>query len=147
VFSDEQLTCAVRLLRSLHDATTDFEGKGASEVVCHGDASPCNCVFLRGVPYAFIDFDEAHPGSRTDDLGYAAWLWLDMGNEDISVEAQRPRLQGFFREYGSKRQLNAVETVMAAQSRLMTNAWSEPVYHWSKDCLEWTRRHRKALEF
>lgn len=44
-FTAAQLTQGARLLRSFHDATVDFEDKGSAEVVCHGDASPCNCVF------------------------------------------------------------------------------------------------------
>jgi len=31
-----------------------------------------NCVFVEGTPAAFIDFDDAHPGSRIEDLGYAS---------------------------------------------------------------------------
>lgn len=43
-FSAVQLSHAARLLRALHDATVNFEGRGTREVVCHGDPSPCNCV-------------------------------------------------------------------------------------------------------
>jgi hypothetical protein len=44
--SGAQILSAARLLRVLHEATTDCELKGSCEVVCHGDASPCNCVFV-----------------------------------------------------------------------------------------------------
>src|SRR5271168_3526977 len=81
-FSDTQLPSAARLLRAMHDATANCDLKGSREIICHGDASPCNCVFVDGVPTAFIDFDAAHAGSRRADVGYAAWLWLDIG-EDI----------------------------------------------------------------
>jgi len=40
------LRAAARLLRRLHDATAECALKGGSEIVCHGDASPCNCVFV-----------------------------------------------------------------------------------------------------
>jgi aminoglycoside phosphotransferase (APT) family kinase protein len=52
-------------------------------------------VFVDGVPTAFIDFDAAHAGARVDDVGYAAWLWLDIG-EDIDAELQGRRLVEFF---------------------------------------------------
>jgi hypothetical protein len=49
IFSESQLSRGTRLLRVFHDATADFAGKGAAEMVCHGDPSPCNYVFA-GVP-------------------------------------------------------------------------------------------------
>ena len=94
-FSGAQLSSAARLLRAMHDATTDCDFKGSSEVICHGDASPCNCVFVDGVPSVLIDFDAARAGSRRDDIGYAAWLWLDIG-EEIDAELQGRRLRDFF---------------------------------------------------
>jgi hypothetical protein len=54
-FLSKQLSSAARLLRAMHDATTNCDFRGGSEVICHGDASPCNCVFVDGVPTAFID--------------------------------------------------------------------------------------------
>jgi hypothetical protein len=86
-FSDAHVASAARLLRALHDATMDCTLRGSGEVVCHGDASPCNCVFVDCVPTAFIDFDAAHAGARRDDVGYAAWLWLDIG-EDIDADCR-----------------------------------------------------------
>jgi hypothetical protein len=47
-----------------------------------------------------IDFDNAHAGSRLDDLGYAASLWIDIGNEDLSIDRQGQRVADFFRAYG-----------------------------------------------
>ena len=83
---------AARLLRQLHDATQDCPLRSEHEVLCHGDASPCNCVFVEGVPSAFIDFDGAHPGSRLEDLGYAAWLWIDIGNDELAPDRQGQRV-------------------------------------------------------
>ena len=99
-FSDSQLVAAACVLRQLHDATLDCPLRNTHEIVCHGDASPCNCVFVDGMPTAFIDFDNAHAGSRLDDLGYAAWLWIDIGNDDLSVDRQGQRVADFFRAYG-----------------------------------------------
>ena len=58
-FSDSQLVAAACLLRQLHDETLDCPLRKTHEIVCHGDASPCNCVFVDGMPTAFIDFDNA----------------------------------------------------------------------------------------
>jgi len=65
-FSDSQLVAAACLLRQLHDETLDCPLRKTHEIACHGDASPCNCVFVDGMPTAFIDFDNAHAGSRLD---------------------------------------------------------------------------------
>ena len=141
LFTRAQLTQGARLLRSLHDATADFEAKGAAEVVCHGDASPCNCVFADGVPRAFIDFDDAHPGSRLEDVGYAAWLWLDIGNEEIAGDVQRDRLQRFIGDYGLTNSCSPSQLVQAAQSRHMANsALADHVRQWSEECLQWVIR-------
>jgi Ser/Thr protein kinase RdoA (MazF antagonist) len=143
-FSNEQLSRAARLLRSFHDATEDFEGRAGEQIVCHGDASPCNCVFQDAVPYALIDFDDAHPGTRAEDLGYAAWLWLDIGNDDIPAHVQRKRMQQFFVDYGASAEISPVGAVMDAQSRYRSNlSLPQEVRQWSADCLEWTQRQLK----
>ena len=108
-FADAQLTAAARLLRRLHDATQDCPLRGGYEVLCHGDASPCNCVFVEGEPRAFIDFDDAHPGSRLEDLGYAAWLWVDIGNDELSPDRQGQRVADFFASYGPQRVERSLE--------------------------------------
>jgi Ser/Thr protein kinase RdoA (MazF antagonist) len=59
------LDAAARVLRALHDAIQVSDLRGSSEVVCHGDVSPCNAVFRDGLPYAWIDFDAASPGTNT----------------------------------------------------------------------------------
>jgi aminoglycoside phosphotransferase (APT) family kinase protein len=80
-WTDDQLLAAVRLVRSLHDATAGSLLAGSAEVVCHGDLSPCNFAFVSGRPRYLIDFDRAHPDSRRSDLAYMAWAWL-VGDED-----------------------------------------------------------------
>jgi Phosphotransferase enzyme family len=70
-WSNVHLVRAAALIRHLHDATAGSALAGAEEVVCHNDLSPCNTVFVKGMPAAFIDFDEAAPGTRSQDLGYA----------------------------------------------------------------------------
>ena len=87
-FQKEQWLAAARLLRLFHDATVDCELKGECEVICHGDPSPGNYVLRDGMPFALIDFDGAHPGKREEDVGYAAWMWLHIGNRKVAPEEQ-----------------------------------------------------------
>ncbi|MEU1185200.1 phosphotransferase [Streptomyces sp. NPDC005820] len=74
-WSDDQVRAAARLLRAMHDATHASALAGRFDVVCHHDPGPNNTVFRDGVPVAFIDFSEAAPGDRLEDVGYFAWTW------------------------------------------------------------------------
>jgi hypothetical protein len=143
-FTDAQLFSAARLLRKLHDATHGSPLREGFEVICHGDASPCNCVFADGVPAAFIDFDDAHPGSRLDDLGYAAWLWIDLGNEELSVEFQAQRVADFFASYGLDAS-EAIPAIIAAQMTLAGRTSDAGVREWSDSCRSWVERNQPEL--
>ena len=143
-FSDGQIVAAARLLRQLHDATLDSPLRGGHEVVCHGDASPCNCVFLEGTPVAFIDFDTAHPGSRLDDLGYASWLWSDLGNDELSADRQGMRVADFFRSYGVDGGL-AIDSIIGAQTALSARTDSPGVREWATNCRAWVEQKRETL--
>jgi len=143
-FSDAQLVAAARLLRKLHDATLDCSLRAQHEIVCHGDASPCNCVFVDGMPAAFIDFDNTHAGSRLDDIGYAAWLWIDIGNDDLSVDRQGQRVADFFLAYGLEAD-GAIAAIIAAQRALAARTDSADVRAWSDDCRKWVERNRGKL--
>jgi hypothetical protein len=146
-FTDDQIAAAANLLRSLHDATTDCELRAGNEIICHGDPSPCNCVFVDGVPSGFIDFDAAHPGARDDDVGYAAWLWLDIGNNNLAPETQGRRLITFLTAYDFLIERNPLELVLAAQ-RDFTRRLLAPTgaAEWARACLDWTERHRERIE-
>jgi aminoglycoside phosphotransferase (APT) family kinase protein len=72
-WSDGQLVAAGALLRRYHDAVAGIVLAGGSEVVCHGDFGPWNLIWVGGVPRSVIDFDNAHPGPRMEDVGYALW--------------------------------------------------------------------------
>lgn len=143
-FSDAQLTAVARLLRQLHDTTTDCSLGDGHEVVCHGDASPCNCVFVDGVPTAFIDFDTAHPGSGLEDVGYAAWLWIDIGNDDLSVDTQGKRVADFFRSYGVDA-TEAIDSIVLAQMALAHRSDSSGIREWADNCRAWVERNRAEL--
>lgn len=143
-FSNEQLVAAARLLRALHDATLDSPLRNGHEVVCHGDASPCNCVLVDGMPTAFIDFDAAHAGSRLEDLGYASWLWIDIGNDELSIDLQGRRIADFFHSYGVG-SADAVDSIIRAQTALMERTSVSGVREWSNHCRAWVTHNRHAL--
>jgi len=147
LFTADQLVSAARLLRDFHDSTLDFEGRGAHEIVCHGDASPCNCVFRDGRPYALIDFDAAHAGARREDVGYASWLWLDIGNEDLDAVQQGRRVGEFVIAYGGFDADDAIPAVLDAQTELSRRTGA-PVatQEWARRCWQWSNESRAGLE-
>lgn len=92
VWTDPVLVAAARLLRRLHDATTDFDTAGAAwrlparvpaEVICHSDFAPYNMVFVDGRLTGVVDWDTAAPGPRVWDLAYLAYRLVPMTGADV----------------------------------------------------------------
>ncbi|WP_370933243.1 aminoglycoside phosphotransferase family protein [Amycolatopsis sp. cg13] len=111
--STTALISAAKLLRAYHDATADLVLPGGwmlpdrepAEVICHGDFAPYNCVLRGEEVVGLIDFDTAHPGPRSHDLGYAVYRFApltDPANEDGfgSIEEQAARAKLFCDSYG-----------------------------------------------
>lgn len=142
-FDDAAITAAAQLIRRYHDAVADF-ADATAETICHNDLSPCNFVFRQGVPVAMIDFDAAAPGTREYDLGYAAWLWLNIGSSELSGSDQKQRLQAFVRAYGTLHISEVVRAMMVRQDALADEArrnGSEEMSKWAESCLHWTREN------
>jgi aminoglycoside phosphotransferase (APT) family kinase protein len=147
--SDQTIAAAARVIRQYHDLTTDFVSQTSAsdvsaEVVCHNDLSPCNFVFRSARPVAIIDFDATAPGTRADDLGYAAWMWLDIGSPEIASLEQECRLAVFLDAYGrDEATRGAVLEAMLVRQEILaaegqTNGdWS--MRRWAEECRTWTR--------
>ncbi len=149
--SDAVLGSAARLIRRYHDATAPLLGAAAAvaaglEVICHNDLSPCNFVFRAGLPVAIIDFDAASPGTRAHDLGYAVWLWLNLGCTERAAPEQRRRLDVFLDAYGSAQTRAEVvlailqrQDLLVAQGQRIGNTamarWASHCSAWTRDCL------------
>ena len=153
-YYDEPTLCeAAALIRRFHDLSSGLVDspkatKMGTEVVCHNDLSPCNFVFRGDSPVAIIDYDASAPGSRAHDLGYAAWLWLDLGSSEVSARDQRQRLSTFVEAYGALRVDSVLEAMLERQALLVregrrtgNNAMSE----WATACNDWTRGNRRIL--
>jgi aminoglycoside phosphotransferase (APT) family kinase protein len=149
-YEDSTLVEAAKLIRRYHDATVALfatrEATAAGiEVACHNDLSPCNTVFRDGQPVALIDFDAAAPGSRSFDLGYAAWLWLDVGAPNYPADEQLRRLRSFADGYGAGLTIAEIldamvdrqHIVMAEAERHSKTGMGE----WAAACRRWTIAH------
>lgn len=142
-FDDGILEAAAGLIRRFHDATAPLCRATSFEIACHNDLSPCNTVFRDGRPVAFIDFDALAPGLRSHDLGYAAWLWLDIGDSQRLVDEQKRRLALFLAAYGAKvNNAEIVEAMIWRQSSLVAEGGRAS--SWAATCLDWTRKHLLA---
>jgi hypothetical protein len=152
-YGDETLAAAACLIRRYHDATASLievqsAPEAGIEVVCHNDLSPCNTVFRDGNPVALIDFDAAAPGSRARDLGYAAWLWLDIGNSKRSATEQVRRLRLFLAAYGpAPSATEIIDAMLVRQSILIAEGartGSRAMLDWAAKCRDWTLQHMRA---
>ena len=143
-WSDNQLAAAAVLIRRLHDATAGTPLAQDAEVVCHNDLSPCNVVFVDGTPSAIIDFDAAAPGARLFDVGYATWLWLDIGNSEMSVREQMRRLSLFAASYGVPTSRPLIDAMMLRQRMLRDEGVERNLpllSNWANKCLTWASAH------
>ena len=147
IHDDAALRAAASMIRRFHDIGAEMvqnltNRSGDIETVCHNDLSPCNFVFRDDVPVAIIDFDAAAPGSRLFDLGYAAWLWLDLGSSEIPAPDQRRRLKNFIEAYGMYDTDAIFPAILERQAMLSTEGHRTgnlAMARWADQCLEWTR--------
>lgn len=90
--SSEAMETALLILKGLHDLTVGLVPPAGHathlapglipEVICHWDAAPYNYVFDGPRAVALIDFDEAGPGRRIDDLAYFAYRFAPLCSDD-----------------------------------------------------------------
>jgi aminoglycoside phosphotransferase (APT) family kinase protein len=154
-WTPDQLAAAGRLIRRFHEATAGSPLAGAEEVVCHHDLSPCNTVFVDAVPHAFIDFDAAAPGPCWSDLAYAAWLWLDLGNDQLDGPTQGQRLKIFCTAYGYTGQASFAELILKRQRWQIAYIQAESLFPaeqlarvvaWMEHCIGWVAEHEAELD-
>src|SRR5215207_6294799 len=159
-WSDEQLVRAAVLIRRFHDATAGSSLAGDEEVVCHNDLSPCNTVFVEGTPSAFIDFDTAAPGPRAQDLGYALWMFLNLGPDGADIHTQGHRIRMMCDAYGFDGQADPIGAISRSQqvtqersqTRLRAGgspssvAYARDSVEWIRGEMAWLDAHRDELE-
>ncbi len=152
-YFDEPTLCdAALLIRRFHDLSSELvappETAVGIEVICHNDLSPCNFVFHSGTPVAIIDFDASAPGSRAHDLGYAAWLWLNLGSLEISVLDQQRRLATFLEAYRVPSPDPILESMLERQAILIEEGrriGDDSLLAWATNCQNWTRQNLQTL--
>jgi Phosphotransferase enzyme family len=150
--ADDQLRSAAHLLRRYHDAVAAaFRGRlgGPCETVVHGDVGPWNLLWLGSDAVALIDFDNARPGARLEDLGYFAWKGLRLVSDGPDLLEQRRRLALLAHTYG----VAADDELVDAIDRAMTWLWEKGSREaWPGDALarigeerRWVQQARQHL--
>ncbi|WP_340540057.1 phosphotransferase [Nocardioides sp. GXZ039] len=117
VHGDHALLEVARWLRDYHRAVATFEPRPGSVwreggvwrpglIVAHGDPGPYNAVW-NGDLVGFIDWDNAAPVARADDLAWTAFSWVPLHSPALARKEgfreptrRRERLKMFLDAYG-----------------------------------------------
>jgi hypothetical protein len=158
----DAVAAVAALVRAFHDLTAGSSLAAEGEVVCHGDLSPKNTIYTaEGWPVAIIDWDQAAPGRRIEDVAHVAWQWAARATTP-TVEVAIRNLLAVAEGYGlaAVRRAALVEEILAWQRRCWTGiqagidagdprmarlAEVDAVGSVQTD-EAWTLRHRSALE-
>ena len=96
------------------------------------------------MPWGVFDWDAAGLGDPLDDLAYAVWLWLDMGNPELDPRELRGRISLFLDAYGlspqsrrgfGERILGQMERVAASAAG--TEEQAKATEEWALSCRDW----------
>ena len=168
-YFDEQCAAAARMIARIHVSLSDMPGCTDGLTVCHRDLSPCNFVFDKDMPVGIIDWDAAAVGNPINDLAYAMWMWLDIGNDERDARDVARRMRVMRDAYGvaaldqlahlSRRMRDAygvfaIEAIYAAMLSEMarvggsifpTEEQTRATSEWTRKCAAWCARHKDIL--
>ena len=119
--SDAKLANAARLIRRFHDATADSALAAGAEIVAHNELGPHNTVFVGDEPVAFIDWDDAAPGTRLFDLANAVWCFVDVGEGGGPVAEQARSVRLMCEAYGWRDTYAILDEIRADLFRALAN--------------------------
>lgn len=143
-FSDIQLCRAAGLIRRFHAIMRSYSS-GERLTVCHNDLSPCNFTFVDGMPSGIIDFDACAFGEAEDDLAYALWMWLDIGNTDHEPQSVARRFRLMRQAYGcDSNDRGLAERMLKQMSRVEYSVFTDPeqtqkAAAWAHSCANWLK--------
>jgi aminoglycoside phosphotransferase (APT) family kinase protein len=130
-----------RMLRELHEATTDHPLADGHECVIHGDPGPFNTIFQNGMPVALIDWSSSRPGARLDDLGYMAWTWCIQAQGQVPISEQARHLRQLRDGYGGIEPQRLLDAIVRRQACII---YTEAANLTNPEITPARRRHAEA---
>ena len=119
--SEPRLVKVATLIRHLHDVTAGSTLAAGAEIVAHNELGPHNTVFVGIEPVAFIDWDDAAPGTRLFDLANAIWCFVDVGDGGGPVREQARLIRLMCDAYGWEDPCAIVDEIHADLRRARDN--------------------------
>ncbi len=141
-YTDAAAGAAARLIRSAHKVLARFPGCPRGMTVCNNSLSPDHFLFQNETPVAIVGWEKAAFGDPLEDVAYAAWKWLDIGNPDLSAKKCLRRLRRFLSEYGTDEAAAVTEKIraqMEAAERSTENSQAEREL--AGQCLAWVKEN------
>lgn len=124
-----------RMVRRLHDLTVGLADGG--ECIIHDDLQPRNVVVRRDQPVGIIDWEQARPGRRVEDVSNLCWSFIEPAPEsrceDIGVRWRR-----VVEAYGVEAREDLVPTILARMARCAEDI--------EREALWGSVRHRRLAE-
>ena len=147
--SDARLANAASMIRRFHDATEGSALAAGHEIVAHNELGPHNTVFVSDEPVAFIDWDDAAPGTRLFDLANAVWCFADIGEGGGPVREQARLIRLMCDAYGWNDTDAIVDEMRADLARALSNherAGREKAVVIFKEMVRWIDTHADDLK-
>ena len=140
--NDNQLYEAIKILKEYHDNVANlYDNKDI--LMCHGDLTPNNMVFVEGKPIAIIDWDSIYIGHRYEDLAYMIMTWLDIADPYRTFIDSIQTINQVIEEYGDASYFrHNFMDIMIKRAKINIEAaptdspWYESRKKWSEDVIK-----------
>ena len=147
--SEIRLIRVAALIRRFHDVTAGYDLAGGAEVVAHNELGPHNTIFAGEEPVAFIDWDDAAPGTRLFDLANAVWSYANVGEEGGPVGEQARLIRVMCDAYGWQDPHAIVDEIHADLHRARANherAGRQKAGDIFQEMISWMDTHTSELK-
>jgi aminoglycoside phosphotransferase (APT) family kinase protein len=147
--SETRLARVAASIRQFHEATAGSALAADAEIVAHNELGPHNIVFAGDEPVAFIDWDDAAPGTRLFDLANAVWSFANVGKGGGPVAKQACLIRVMCDAYGWEDPDAIVDEIHADLRRARANhehAGRLKARNIFQEMIDWMDAHASELK-